>query len=741
MELKVFATITKKIGEMVNKRDDDRVSDILKKYGSEIEKHISTEDAGNYTREYLNFKKESMPALSFYERLCKNIGKSFKIKLSKKEEEKISKALRTAHLDITPSDSAAFSMMTLFLCLFVSIIFLIGLWMATGFFSIFAVFLMLIVTIFVFSMVSSLPEKIAQRWRLKASSQMVPCILYMVIHMRHSSNLELAIKFASQHLQPPLALDLKKIFWDVETGKYSTVKDALDAYLEGWRDYSVEFIEAFHLIESSLYEPSDEMRIQILEKSLSVILDGVYEKMLHYAHNVKSPLTNLYMLGIVLPTLAIALLPLASVLLQGAIKAWHVVVLFNLIIPFAVYYMTSSILAKRPGGYGETELLELNPNYGFYKSKSHYTKAFLIALPFFILGILPLLLQIPGFAHSLGLQSDYTFDSIKLSVLGDLKIFDFKNVTSVATGKTSTTGPFGPIALLFSLFLPLSIALFFAIAYKSKTKKLIKTREQTKQLESEFASSMFQLGNRLGDGLPAEIAFGRVAGSLRGTPTAEFFSIVNSNIQSVGMSVEEAIFNQQRGAIIYFPSSLIRTSMRILVESVKKGLNVAARALMSISEYVKNIHKVNERLRDLLADVVSGMKSNMTFLAPVLAGIVVGLASMITLIVNKLQTMMVSGAVSTDQLGTFAGVADILKIEAMIPPYWLQLAVGIYLIEIIFILTRTLVSVESGVDTLSEQYEISKNLSSAMGLYIIISLVAIIALTLLAGLALPMAFS
>jgi hypothetical protein len=160
---------------------------------------------------------------------------------------------------------------------------------------------------------------------------------------------------------------------------------------------------------------------------------------------------------------------------------------------------------------------------------------------------------------------------------------------------------------------------------------------------------------------------------------------------------------------------------------------------MSISEYIKNIHKVNERLRDLLADVVSGMKSNMTFLAPVLAGIVVGLASMITLIVNKLQMMMVSGAVSSEQLGTFASISDILKIEAMIPPYWLQISVGIYLIEIIFILTRTLVSVESGVDTLSEQYEISKNLSAGMGLYIVIALIAIIALTMLAAIALPLA--
>ena len=103
------------------------------------------------------------------------------------------------------------------------------------------------------------------------------------------------------------------------------------------------------------------------------------------------------------------------------------------------------------------------------------------------------------------------------------------------------------------------------------------------------------------------------------------------------MSLEEAIFNKKRGAIVYYPSSLIATSMKILVESVKKGLQIAARSLISISEYVKNIHKIDERLKDLLAEVTSDMKSNMTFLAPLLSGIVVGLAGMITLILSKLQ--------------------------------------------------------------------------------------------------------
>ena len=46
--------------------------------------------------------------------------------------------------------------------------------------------------------------------------------------------------------------------------------------------------------------------------------------------------------------------------------------------------------------------------------------------------------------------------------------------------------------------------------------------------------------------------------------------LVNQNIQQLGMPLDDAIFNSQRGAIIYYPSALISTSMRILIESVKK---------------------------------------------------------------------------------------------------------------------------------------------------------------------------
>ncbi|UZE93803.1 MAG: hypothetical protein IB618_03485 [Candidatus Pacearchaeota archaeon] len=711
--------------------------EFLKEFEAKIERELRTEVAEaptDYSHEYKKFRRETLAPLNTYERACKNIGRIIKLKLSKKDEEKTRKAIERAHLDIEPGEAAGLAVFSLIIIIILATLISLAVFLLTDTFPFLIFLLLLFISFFLFYYLNGLPGRLEQKWCLKASSQMVPCILYIVVYMKHSSNLERAIHFASRHLQPPLSLDLKKIFWNVETGKYSTIKDALDAYFETWREHNLEFIESFHLIESSLYEPVEARRLKTLEKALEVILDGVYEKMLHYTHDVKSPLTNVYMLGIVLPTLGLALLPLASTLLQGAIQWYHVALLYNILVPFVVFYMTNSVLSKRPGGFGETELLEKNPNYHFYKSNKPYATAALIALPFLLIGLLPLLMQY-GLADVLNIPADYTFDQLGMGFLGNQNIFDFK----VDPETNTTVGPFGPFALLLSLFIPLAIAIFFIMAYKLKTRKLIGTRKETKKLEKEFASSVFQLGNRLADGIPAEMAFGRVASSLKGTPTAGFFSMVNMNIRQAGMSVERAVFGKGRGAINYYPSELIKTSMRILIESLKKGLGVAARALMAISEYVKNIHKVNERLKDLLADVTTGMKSNMTFLAPLLAAIVVGLAAMITMILGRLESMLQMGALSGEQtlagFGTVGTITTMFNVVKMIPPYWLQIIVGIYIIEIIFILTGTLVTIESGEDRLGEKAEKAKMLLTGMTLYTIAAFIAIIALAALATIA------
>ena len=154
---------------------------------------------------------------------------------------------------------------------------------------------------------------------------------------------------------------------------------------------------------------------------------------------------------------------------------------------------------------------------------------------------------------------------------------------------------------------------------------------------------------------------------------------------------------------------------------------------MSISEYIKNINKVEQRLSDLLAEVISDMKSNMTFLAPLLSGIVIGLAAMITMILNIL-TGLTSG-LGGDAGGLGLGGIDVgtfFNIHAMIPPYFLQISIGLYIIEVIFILTNVLVVVNSGEDKLKFTRDVGKNLKIGLALYTVVAFFAITILSILA---------
>jgi len=725
---------------MVNPSTDD----ILKKYGAKIERQMkgfnqvsgveNKQPGKKFSKSYGKFKAEMAPEFSRYERWCKTMGNAFLMKVGEKDKKRIDHAIDIAHLNVTASEVVVFATMLLFGTLFGGIAFFVALWLLTGVFSAMFLFLVFLLAIFLFFYASKTPERLAVRWRLNASAEMVPAILYIVIYMKHTSNFEKAVEFASQHLRAPLSLDFRKIFWDVEVGKFSTIKDSVDNYLLRWKDYSLEFVEAFHLIESSLYESDSARRITTLEKSLQVILDGVYDKMLKYTHNAKAPLTNVYMLGIVLPTLALAILPLASTMLGGAIQWYHVLLIFNVLIPFMVLTLTENVMMKRPGGYGESGLLSKNPLYGKYVSNAGYWKGAVLAFPLFVVGLIPFLWRYTPIPDLLNTTRDYAWSDIGLGFLGGGGVFGI--LTDSAGG---LSGPFGSGALLLSLFIPASIAMVFVIGAKARTEEILVTRNKYKEVEKEFVSSLFQLGNRIGDGSPAEIAFAKVAGSVKGTATEGFFRIVNENIGSLGMSLERALFDPKRGAVVFYPSQLVATSMKVLTESVKKGLQVAARSLMAISDYVKNVRKINDRLNDLLADIISDMKSNMTFLAPLLSGIIVGLSGMITTILSALSEMFASGGMTGGGIGAAGGIEGILAIfdvSKMIPTYWLQIVVGLYLIQVVFILTSTLVTIKSGRDPVQMTAETGKNLKTSMILYLVVASGAIIGLTIVGAVAL-----
>lgn len=695
--------------------------------------HLSKQ---TFSREYKLFKKEYLPKrLNLYERICNLSEKLFKIPPSKKKLSKYEEAIKISHLEITPKGAVSFAYLAVLVWIIVgSLIGYMLPFLFTGEASLFFVGFFILSGIAIISPLMNLPFYFANSWRLKTSNQMVLCVFYIVTYMRHTSNLELAINFAADHISPPLALDLKKVVWDVETEKFESVKESLDHYLESWRKWNLEFIESFHLIESSLYEPTEERRLSLLEKSLDVILEETYEKMLHYAHNLQTPITMLHMLGIILPILGLVILPLIVSFMSG-VQWYHIGLLYVVVFPAMVYFVGTHILSQRPTGYGETDVSEKNPE--LKKKKNFILKlgnAELIINPLtislFILvisitvGLSPILLNWTGF-EDIGFGSQD-----KLSACGkSVCLLDYRPVIKDGVELDRKQGPFGLGAAILSLFFVFGTGLSIGLYYKIRSQKIIKIRKETKNLENEFASTLFQLGNRLGDGLPAEIAFDKVAEIMKDSLPGKFCSLVNTNIRRLGMSVNEAIFNPKTGAILFFPSNLIDSSMRILIESIKKGPAVAAQALVNISRYLKEIHRVNERLKDLMADIISSMKSQIKFMAPVISGIVIGITSMVGTIIGKLSRMLGNLEAGSD----LGGAGNIIsQMGDGIPTFYFQIIVGLYVIEIVYILTILSNSIENGVDKVNEQYELGKNLIYSTTLYCGVALIVMIIFNLVA---------
>lgn len=714
---------------------ESEVKELLKKYQQRLTSQVKAsaktlETKPITSKEYQEFKRQYMPRqYSLYEQLCNFSEKIVKISPDKKRLPVMQEAIAMTHLNVTPTGVVSFSIIAPILLVLLGVLFSLALVGVSVFFILF--FLVFGVSMIV--PIARIPEFAAARWRLKASNQMVLCIFYVVTYMRHTSNLERAVDFAADHLSPPLALDLKRILWEVETEKFENVKEALEDYLINWKKSNMEFVESFHLIEGSLLEPSEDRRVELLDKGLSVMLDETYEKMLHYAQNLKSPITMLHMLGVIMPILGLVILPLVVSFIETA-KWYHIAMLYNVALPIAVYYLGKNILARRPTGYGETDISEL-PEFQRYKSVrikiggseialSPMYFALSLGIILFFIGMLPLILHLlnpdPLF--------DITFLSGKVSLLG---------YRTSAADSAVVVGPYGLGAALVSLGVTLALGLGIGYYYRLTSQNVIKIRETTKQLEKEFASALFQLGNRLSDGLPAEIAFDKVAAVMENSVSGNFFRLVSMNIRRLGLGIEEAIFHPSVGAIRSFPSNVVESSMKVLIESSRKGPRIAAVAVINVSRYIQEIHKVNERLKDLLADIIASMQSQISFLTPVIAGIVIGITSMVTTIIGQLRLQLEKVA-SAPGAGAGAPTGLLSLFGDGIPTFHFQLIVGIYVVQIVYILTILSNGIENGEDRLNEKYLLGRNMIRSTLLYCFVSAVIMIifnfiALSILGG--------
>src|SRR3989338_2508973 len=199
------------------------------------------------------------------------------------------------------------------------------------------------------------PEGQVKLMRVRASSQVVLAVLYMVVSMRMSSNLERALKFAAANISGELSWDMRRLVWDIMMRKYNSADEALSDYIVKWKPENEEFSEALRLIRDSQYN-TPERAEATLDESLDLILEGTKTRMKTYTQDLRLPVMVIHMMGIILPVLGTIMAPMAAVFMGDVLKPHYFMLGYDVILPLFIMLFINNTLKKRPVTISEIDI-------------------------------------------------------------------------------------------------------------------------------------------------------------------------------------------------------------------------------------------------------------------------------------------------------------------------------------------------------------------------------------------------
>lgn len=602
------------------------------------------------SREYKIFREEERQASlprTLYEKACNISENIIKIQPDKKTEEKLKYAIDFSHLKTTPAGVMSFTILFMLAVLAPTLLLIFTGLLPFGYGAM-IIMIGVVLTYYLYFY----PSHLKSRYEVSVGSDIVTAILYMVMYMRNNPSLEGAVNFAAENITGDLGYELKKLLWDVEVGNFLSMQDALLDYTKKWSS-NRPFVESTQLLITSMKQVG-EKRLTLLEEAMNIILEGSREQATHFNQRLKLPVTIVHALGVILPVMGLVLFPIVAVFLH--VDASLLFVGYDIILPFVLYFTITNILSIRPATFSKIDITD-NPNVpppGKFRMGGRNIRAWPIALvcgaAVFALGVLLYFTELSG---------------------GDFE------------------------GIMPAIVITFGIALGFALYYILVTKQRLKIREDTRQIEKEFAEALFQLGTQISGGTPLEVSMENSMERIKNLKIRDLFERALKNIRLLGFTFRQAFFDEKCGAIRYYPSFMIKSIMHTVVESSKKGVNVASNAMLSVSRYLKGVHQTQEDIKGSLNDTLSSLKFQAFFLTPMISGIVATLAIIIIRILKSLGTQSTSFGTAVPMLDQFKTIN--------ITPFQFILIVSIYMVETSFILASFINSIENGEDPIGRQ--------------------------------------
>ncbi len=639
------------------------------------------------------------------------------------------------------------------------------------------------------------PASEAKAEQTRALTYVPEMMGYMIMSIKLVPNLEKAVEFAADHGRGKIAKDFKELIWQTQLGVHNSLSEGLDKLAYSWGKYSQEFKRALMRIRASVIENSESKRYAMLDQTMSEMLESIRNKMEQYARDLSQPSTMLFYIGVLLPLLLIIILPVGSSF-SGAPLANPVVLflIYNIGIPLVAILFAYNLIQNRPPTYDPPVIPDGYPGL----PRKWNAKIGGLQLDVRMLTALVLIIGVgasytistqglpPKFLYEDGKNPDGSVKKIscadnKVLVLScdtgreealyragrQLNYFDISEngvryneilaqklrdspdsspqklaeISAVAVRSeeqlffSQSENDIAPYKLVFGFLITFSLTAYLLLYFNSVYKRRVQLEVQ--EMESEFKDSLYILASRMGENKPVEDAIKHVQEFLPDLKISRtVFSRTLENITMLGMPLEQAVFDRNNGSVSSIPSNLIKGSMKMLVDSVQLGSNVAARTMISLSIQLQNAEKVNNTLKVLVSDVTGTMKTMTLFIAPIVLGITTSLQRVVIVTISSIASSNIvqsGGADSSSFGGSFSnfnlkGFISPDAIANIATPTQFILIVAFYIIELVVIMTYFTTKIEEDNELLFRM-----NVAQFLPISVVMFVISMIASNLLLG--------
>jgi hypothetical protein len=525
----------------------------------------------------------------------------------------------------------------------------------------------------------SYPKTLVTYSKIHSLGDIPEVLSYIVMSLKLSSNLEQSLIFTVKESSNSLVCDLRKLLWDMQIRVYYSINDALTIFASKWGKYNESFKRSIFLLRSSIDEPDEAQRMMTLNKALDVGLEGTRDMMRAFADQLHQPTMIIYSIGIMIPLSIIAMLPAAG-LIGLQITIFQVFFIYNILIPIILFMYISKVLLHRPATFSPHQIPKNHTSIILINRKKIHFLAIIIGLVF----SLPTILYIIYTQFPLSIQ----FPLISLIV----------NINNIV-----------PVTLF--LLWGIVISFFFYSHFIYSTYHQI--RKNIKSMEQEFSDALYIIGKRLGEGKSPEESLSYTAITMKGSAISKLFSDTVFALSAHHATMESALFHPKYGSLKQVYSNRIHTIMKLFVKGTERSQKTASLSIIRLADHLKALQEVEKHIKETLATLTATLRSTASFFAPLIAGVTLAITQLISSIIEKMMINTSSNHLFTIENTAMSGITQSFALEN-IEPTWFILVIGIYVIELVILLTRFTNGIEDGDDKISYMFDLGHILPVSM---------------------------